>query len=298
MKTLILTALLALTATSIVANADAPVVFGHVYAGHANETFGFDQAVLGASYKYDEQYSAEVAVDAAAPKDASILFLANAKAKGLLLSSDSLHDTLIVGRHYGTYTDFVYDNLGTQWIGANFAQGAKLQSETNDGFVYGAKYHALDVQLSASNSAVAHKSIYGGLASLRLAEGLLHVAGGYQYNAATEDALCQGAVIVHKQGAKLALEYAHQHNKVDAVVDRTSYAATGTYAVNDRYGAYAQYMTGDAAFQAVSLNKYSVSAGPTIAANKYVKVAGLFTSSRALDNSYANGIGLRLAASF
>jgi hypothetical protein len=275
-----------------------PSVYGYVYGGYTNDALSLESAVLGAKYTFDNQFSAQIAVDASTSpdgKDRASLYLGNVLGKNLLLENDHL----IIGQQYDGYVLYMEEHLGTRWLSPTFTQAAGLKQEVEKGMAYGVHYGKFGVEAGVHNPVphVQKRQAYTLFATYAALENL-DAAVGYQYDAAAEDTECNAAVIGRLAGGTLGLEYAHQKNKhSDLVPDRTSYAATGTYAVTPKYGAYAQYMAGDDHFEAQSGFKSMLAVGPTVVVRAGLNAALLYTNSQTPMET-SNGVGFKFAAAF
>jgi len=278
--------------------ANLPSVYGYVYGGYTKDALYLESAVLGAKYAFDNQWSAQIALDASSTpdgKNTASLYLGNILGKSLLLENDHL----IVGQAYDGYVLFMEEHLGTRWLNPTFTQAAGLRQETEKGMAYGIHYGQFGLEVGVHNPvpAVQKRQVYTVFATYAPLENL-DAAVGYQYDAAAEDTECNAAVVGHAKGATLGLEYAHQKNKhSDLIPDRTSYAATGTYAVTPKYGAYAQYMAGDDHFEAATGFKSMLAVGPTVVVRAGINAALLYTNSQTPAQT-ENGVGFKFAAAF
>ena len=298
MKSIITVCALLFMGTVHAAETNLPSVYGYVYGGYTKDAVSLESAVLGAKYSFDNQWSAQIAVDASSTpdgKDTATLYLGNVLGKSLLLENDHL----IIGQQYDGYVLYMEEHLGTRWLNPTFTQAAGLRPEVEKGMAYGIRYGKLGVEVGVHNPVpqVQKRQVYSVFANYDVMANL-DAAVGYQYDAAAEDTECNAAVIGHGAGATLGLEYAHQKNKhSDLVPDRASYAATGTYAVTPKYGAYAQYMAGDDHFEQVTGFKSMLAVGPTVVVRAGINAALLYTSSQTPAET-SNGVGFKFAAAF
>jgi len=274
---------------------EAPVLFGHIWASYTEDNLALDEAVVGLNKQFDSRYSMRLSLKAVA--DRAYAWEAWVNAAGLFTDADWAK----VGLQFLPYVKAVQTGTGAAWLAPVFTTQAGLLPERDGALSYGAKFGSFQLVFSARNDVPADKHhTYNLTLGLEATEWLKLLLAA-EHSALTGDHTFVYGALVNAAGASVAAELGFQDAKDSDADDRTSFGLTGAYAFNDTWGAYAQFVSGDSAWQDSAKFKQSVALGPYVALNSYLKVALLAHSKEAEgeDGEYetVNGLTLKAEAS-
>lgn len=268
--------------------ANAADLYGRVWTSYTDGEFTADQTVVGVRHSFDKEFSAEVAVDPLQTGD--VVRRANLAWTGFLMDGAVLR----AGVQQPVYLAHMYGK-GLAWVAQPYAQATLPEHDgawSYSGSVSGVGF-ALETRDGVKGDS---KGTTGGLLTYSVMPEL-ELLVGYENDAAAEVATTRAAVSATCPiGLLVIAEYAATAAKDDAVEDANSYSATANYTVNEKYGVYANYTTGNDAFKAANYDS-SALLGVTRVLTKGLNAAVLAGKVEIADES-EDSVALRLAADF
>jgi len=258
--------------------------FGHLRASYSEDNLSLNEALIGLSKDYDAHYSVLASLKVTPEK--AYLYEGYVKANELLG-----HDVAKVGLQKLPYSSLT--GVDTAWLGSQFITQAGVLPERDGAVVYGYNFGVVNVAASVRNDVPVDKhQTYGLTVNGSIVPWLQGVASA-EHSDATKDNTYVSGLLAKGFGATGLLEYALQDTKQGS--DKASWGLTGTYAFSDKHGAYAQYVSGDKAWQDRGfVRTYAV--GPYTSLNQNIRVALVGGAKEYVEETKSN-LAIRVEAS-